>query len=52
MQNWPEGLPGLMAGKQVTRVSGYETADPLYGPPYVRKTTDDTPTMISWKPDI
>lgn len=45
---YPDNLTPLMRdSKQVQRVSGYETADPLYGTPYVRVTTNDTPTIIS-----
>ena len=33
---YPDNLTPLMRdNKQVQRVSGYETADPLYGTPYV-----------------
>lgn len=45
---YPEGLRTLLRdSKQVTRVSGYETSDPLYGPAYTRITTTDTPTLIT-----
>ncbi len=45
---WPTGLRGLLQeGRSQSKVPGYETSDPLYGPAYVRKTTDDTPVMIT-----
>lgn len=45
---WPEGLRALLQdGRQVTLTPNYETSDALYGPPYVRATTDDTPVFIT-----
>ena len=47
-QVWPKGLRAILQeGRQVTLTPSYETADPVYGPPYIRATTDDTPVFIT-----
>lgn len=44
---YPDGLRGiLLSGQSISRASNFEMADPLYGPAYTRKTTDDTPVFI------